>query len=67
MEGQAVAIAVQQTIVDEGAERPVAGGMPVRFGWQKRRREEFEALGLLLGILGILLVVAMTIGPAAPP
>jgi hypothetical protein len=29
-------------------------------------RDKFEALGLLLGILGILVVVAITVG-AAPP
>ncbi len=35
-------------------------------GQRARRREEFEALGLLLGVLGVLLVLALTLGLAPP-
>jgi len=44
----------------------LAGGSGVLVGRRASRRDRFEALGLLLGILGVLLVVAMTVG-AAPP
>jgi hypothetical protein len=46
--------------------REVAGGPGILVGRRTSRRDRFEALGLLLGILGILIVVAMTVG-AAPP
>jgi len=42
-----------------------AGGSGILVGRRASRRDTFEALGLLLGILGVLLVVAMTAG--APP
>jgi hypothetical protein len=46
--------------------RELGGGTGTLVGRGARRRDRFEALGLLLGILGILLVVAVTVG-AAPP
>ncbi len=49
---------------------------PHREGWpaiedipaerRVRRRDELEAVGFLLGILGILLVLAVTVGTAPP-
>jgi len=46
--------------------REVAGGPGILVGRRASRRDRFEALCLLLGILCVLLVVAMTVG-AAPP
>ena len=46
--------------------RDLASGSGILVGRQASRRDRFEALGLLVGILGVLLVVAMTVG-AAPP
>lgn len=46
--------------------RELAGGSGILVGRRASRRDRFEALCLLLGILGVLLVVAMTVG-AAPP
>jgi len=46
--------------------RELAGGAGILVGRRARRRDRFEALGLLLGILGVLLFVAVTVG-AAPP
>jgi hypothetical protein len=43
-----------------------AGGVRIPVERRARRRDRFEAVGLLLGILGVLLVVAVTVGPAAP-
>jgi hypothetical protein len=40
----------------------VAGSAGTQVGPRTRRREEFELLGLLLGILLVLLVLALTIG-----
>ncbi|MGO9177848.1 MAG: hypothetical protein ACLQBX_09205 [Candidatus Limnocylindrales bacterium] len=40
----------------------LAGRAGTQVGPRTRRREEFELLGLLLGILLILLVLALTIG-----
>jgi hypothetical protein len=42
------------------------GGSGIVVGHRASRRDGLGALGLLLGILGVLLVVAMTVG-AAPP
>lgn len=42
----------------------LGGGAGILVGRRARRRDEFEALGLLLGILGILLVLAVTVGVA---
>jgi hypothetical protein len=44
----------------------LTGGSGILVERRASRRDRFEALGLLLGILGILVVVAMTVG-AAPP
>ena len=44
----------------------VARGSGILVGRRASRRDKFEALGLLLGILGVLLVVAMTVGAASP-
>jgi hypothetical protein len=44
----------------------LAGGAGILVGRRARRRDRFEALGLLLGILGVLLVVAATVGVAPP-
>ena len=46
--------------------RDLASGSGILVGRQASRRDRFEALGLLLGIIGILVVVAITVG-AAPP
>jgi hypothetical protein len=54
------------TIEAPGLSRERAGGAGILPGRGARRRDRFEALGLLLGILGVLLVVAVTVG-AAPP
>jgi hypothetical protein len=43
-----------------------AGGSGILVGRRASRRDRFEALCFLLGILGVLVVVAMTVG-AAPP
>ena len=44
----------------------LTGGSGILVERRASRRDRFEALGLLLGILGILIVVAMTVGAAAP-
>jgi hypothetical protein len=46
--------------------RQRAGGPGNLVERQARRRGDIEALGLLLGILGVLLVLALTVG-ASPP
>lgn len=46
--------------------RPRAGGPGTTVERQALRRGEFEAVGLLLGILGVLLILAVVFG-AAPP
>lgn len=46
--------------------RELAGGPGIVVGRRTSRRDRFEALSLLLGILGVLLVVAMTAGAASP-
>ena len=46
--------------------REQAGSAAIETGWQTNRRDSFEAVGLLLGILVILLVVTLVIGLAPP-
>lgn len=46
--------------------RPRAGGPGTMVERQVLRRGDYEAVGLLLGILGVLLILAVVIG-AAPP
>jgi hypothetical protein len=41
------------------------GGAGITVGLRLRRRDTVEALGLLLGIFGVLLAIAVTLG--APP
>jgi hypothetical protein len=43
-----------------------AGGSGILVGRRTSRRDRFEVVCLLLGILGVLVVVVMTVG-AAPP
>lgn len=47
-----------------GPERP--GGTALLARVRASRRVELEALGLLVGVLGILLVVVATVGSASP-
>ena len=54
------------TIESPELSRDLASGSGILVGRRASRRDKFEALGLLLGILGILVVVAITVG-AAPP
>jgi hypothetical protein len=42
------------------------GGTGIRVGLRLRRRDTVEAVGLLLGVLGVLLAVVVTLG-ATPP
>jgi hypothetical protein len=53
---------------DPGPERgrEQVGGSDMLVGRPASRRDRYEALGLLLGILGILLIVAVTAGGAPP-
>jgi hypothetical protein len=53
---------------DQGRELDgeLAGSLGILSGRRVSLRDRLEAFGLLLGILGVLLVVAMTVG-AAPP
>jgi hypothetical protein len=44
--------------------RELAGDAGARLEPRARRRDEFEMLGLLLGILGIVFVLALTLGSA---
>jgi len=43
---------------------PGGAGIPV--GLRLRRRDTVEALGLLLGILGVLVAIALMLGVAPP-
>jgi hypothetical protein len=54
------------TIESPELSRDLASGSGILVGRQASGRDRFEALGLLVGILGVLLVVAMTVG-AGPP
>ena len=56
-------------MVTVGAPEPargLAGGAGILVARRARQRDRFEALGLLLGILGVLVFVALTVG-AVPP
>jgi hypothetical protein len=41
---------------------PAVGATESRVGRPGRRRDEFEAVGLLLGIFGVLLILVVTVG-----
>ncbi len=49
---------------ERGGDRPGAVGRPT--GLKVSRRDELEAVAFLVGLLGILLVVVVTIGSASP-
>jgi hypothetical protein len=51
-------------VIDLG--REPAGPAGILVGRPTRRRDHFEALGLLLGMLGVLLIVALVFGVAPP-
>jgi len=53
---------------DPGSERrgEVAAVPGIVVGRRASRRDRLEALGLLLGILGVLLIVAATVGRTPP-
>jgi hypothetical protein len=56
------------TVID--AQRPgteSAEAVGVLAGRRVGRRDRFEAVGLLLGILGVLVVVAVTVGAGPSP
>jgi hypothetical protein len=42
------------------------GGSDILTRLPRHRRREFEALGLVLGMLGILLLVVLTLGSTVP-
>jgi hypothetical protein len=56
------------TVIDAPRpDREAADGVGPLAGRRVGRRDRFEAVGLLVGILGILVVVAVTVGAGPSP